>query len=108
MATDTLSRIVGPTALATTATTVYTTPASTTTTIRSLHVTNESGASAKFTLSIGTDGAGKRMFYQVPVTNGDLGLDWTGSLVLAAGEVLQAYSDTATALTLVISGVVTA
>lgn len=108
MATDTLTRIVGPALLTGAAATVYTTPASTTTTVRAIHVTNESGASATFTLSVGTDGAGKRFFYQVPVVNGDMGLDWTGSLVLAAGDVLQAYSGTASALTLTISGVVTA
>lgn len=102
---DVLKRIVGPTSLTATAATVYTAPALTTTTIRSLHVTNETGTSATFTLSVGTDGAGKRMFYQVPVASSDLGLDWTGSLVLAAGEVLQAYSGTASALTLVISGI---
>lgn len=108
MATDTLKRLVGPTSLTGTAATVYTVPAATTTTIRSLHVTNETGTSATFTLSVGTDGAGKRMFYQVPVASGDIGIDWTGSLVLAAAEMLQAYSGTASALTLTISGIETA
>lgn len=104
---DALTRIVGPSLLTAAAATVYTTPAATTTTVRAIHVTNESGSTATFTLSVGTDAAGKRFFYQVPVANGDMGLDWTGSLVLAAGDVLQAYSGTASALTLTMSAVVT-
>lgn len=108
MATDTLKRLAGPVSLAGAAATVYTVPALTTTSLRSLHVTNETGASATFTMSIGVDGAGKRWFYNVPVANGDPGLDWSGVQVLTAGEVLQAYSGTASALTLTISGVETA
>lgn len=102
---DTLKRLAGPTLLTATAVTVYTVPAATTGVVRAIHVTNETGAPATFTLSVGVDGAGKRMFYQVPVANADMGLDWTGNLVLAAGEVLQAYSGTASALTLIVSGV---
>lgn len=106
--TDSLSRIVGPVALAAAAATVYgPVPAATTVTVRSIHVTNETGTQRTFRLSIGADGAGKRLFYDVPVDPGDEGFDWSGSLVLAAGEVLQAYASTAAALTLVVSAVVT-
>lgn len=101
---DTLARVCGPVALAAAAATVYTSTG-VTTTIRNIHVTNESGASAAFTLSIGTDGAGKRMFFQVPIGNGTAGFDWSGTLVLAPGELIQAYASAATALTLVMSGV---
>lgn len=102
---DTLKRLAGPIALAGAAATVYTAPTATTTVVRAIHVTNETGASATFTLSVGADGANKRLFFAVPVANGSAGFDWTGTLVLAANEVVQAYSNTASALTLTMSGV---
>ncbi len=105
--TDTLTRLVGPVALAAMATTVYTVPGGKILTLRSLHVTNETGTLRTFRLSIGVDGAGTRLFFDVPVDAGDPGFDWTGSVILAAGEVIQAYADTGAALTLVISGVLT-
>lgn len=101
---DTLKRLAGPTLLTAAAATVYTVPAATTTTVRAIHVVNETVTLATFTLSIGTDAAGKRFFYQQDVMPTD-SFDWTGSLVLAATEVLQAYAGTASALTLTISGV---
>ncbi len=102
---DTLARLVGPLAIGASAATVYTVPVGTTTTVRSIHVSNETASPRTFRLSIGADGAGKRLFYDVPVSPGDPGFDWTGSVVLTAGEVIQAQADNATALTLVISGV---
>jgi hypothetical protein len=105
---DVLKRLGStPLALTTTAATVYTAPASTTTTVTAIHVANEGAAPATFTLSVGADGAGKRFFYGVTVYVGD-SFDWGGQLVLAAGEVLQAYASAATALTLTVSGVETA
>lgn len=104
---DTLKRLAGPTALTNAAVTQYTVPALTTTTIRSIHVCNESAASHDFTLSIGADGAGKRIFKNQQVGIGD-SFDWTGNIVLAAGEVLQALADAGAVLTLVVSGIETA
>lgn len=101
---DVLKRLVGPTALAVAAATVYTAPGSATSVLRNIHVTNETAASATFTISIGADAAGKRIFYQQVVNPGD-SWDWTGNIVLAATETLQAYASVATTLTLVISGV---
>ena len=101
---DTLKRLSGPTALTTSAVTQYTTPGGTTTTIRNIHVCNESGSDATFTLSIGTDGAGKRLYkgQTVPANDAfDAGL----SVVLAATDVVQALASTGAALTLVLSGV---
>lgn len=101
---DTLKRLAGPTALTNAAATVYTVPASVTGTVRNIHVANESASTATFTMSVGTDGAGKRFFYQINVPPNNA-FDWSGVLVLATGEVLQAYSGTASVLTLIISGV---
>jgi hypothetical protein len=104
---DTLKRLAGPTLLTGSAATVYTVPASTTATLRNIHVCNETGTAATLTMSIGTDGAGKRLFTGFSVAANDV-LDWSGAIVLAAAEVLQAFSGTASALTVVISGVETA
>ena len=104
--TDVAKRCAGPIALGTVATTVYTVPAATTTVIRSLHVANESAAAATFTVSIGVDAAGKRVFYNTNVGIADA-YDWTGNIVLATGEVVQAYASIGTALTLVVSGIET-
>jgi hypothetical protein len=102
--TDTATRI-GPTALTGSAATVYTVPSVTTFLMRSVQVCNEGASAANFTMSIGADGAGKRLFkdYSVPA-NGVL-LE-TVLLSLAAAEVLQAFSSTGgAALTLTIGGI---
>jgi hypothetical protein len=104
--TDTLKRLSGPAALTAAAVSLYSAPASTTTTVVGIHVSNETSAQATFTFSVGADGAGKRFFYQQLVAAGD-SFDWSGTLVLAAGELYQAYSSTAGALTLTVNGVET-
>jgi hypothetical protein len=103
---DVLKRVAGPVALGATAATVYTVPASTTATLRCVHVANEAAADHTFTLSIGTDGAGKRLFRDYPVVAKGV-VDWTGPMVLAAGEVLQASADAGAVLTLTVSAVET-
>lgn len=103
---DTLKRVAGPVALTAAAATVYTAPASTTTTITSIHVCNETTTAATFNLAIGTDGANKRWVFGLSIiANGTY--DWSGTMVLAAAEIVQAYSGTASALTLTMSGVET-
>lgn len=101
---DTLKRLAGPSSLSNSAATVYTTPALTTTTIRDICVCNETGSAATFTLSIGADGSGKRLYYQVSIPANST-FQRTGNVVLAAAEVVQAYSGTNAALTLTLSGV---
>ena len=101
---DVLKRLVGPAALANSAATVYTVPAATTAILRHLRVVNETAVTATFTASIGADAAGKRIFYAQAVGPGDA-FEWTGNIVLAATEVLQAYASAATTLTLTVSGV---
>lgn len=107
MATDTLKRLAGPVALPSSSATQYTVPAATTTTVVAIHVANESGAQQTFTLSVGTDGAGKRFFYQVGVGANDF-FDWSGTLVLNATDVVQAFASASTTLTLTMTGVETA
>lgn len=104
--TDTAKRLSGPTALSASAVTQYTAPSSTTTTVRNIHVVNENTTTQLFTLSIGTDGAGKRLWYQFPIAAKGV-LDWSGFIVLAAADVIQALADATTSLTLTISGIET-
>ena len=101
---DTAKRLSGPTLLTAAAATQYTVPASTTAILRNIHVSNETAIAATFTMSIGTDAAGKRLFTAFTVGANDV-LDWSGFIVLAAAEIIQAFSGTASALTLTISGV---
>lgn len=101
---DTAKRLSGPTALTTSAVTQYTVPGATTTILRSIHVCNETATDQTFTVSIGTDGAGKRLWKAVTCPAND-SFDWSGFIVLAAAEVIQALADAGAALTLTISGV---
>ncbi len=101
---DALKRLIGPVALTTSAVTEYTVPGGTTTTLRDVHVCNETATAQTFTMSIGADGAGKRLFagHNVPANSV---YQYTGSIVLTAAEIVQAYASAGAALTLVVSGV---
>lgn len=103
---DILTRLAGPSALATSAGTLYTVPSDTITTVVAIHVSNEGTVDAKFNLSVGTDGAGKRFFYGVIVPVG-CAFDWAGTLVLEEKEIIQASATIASTLTIAISGVET-
>src|ERR1043166_2593607 len=101
---DLFKRMAGPTALGTTAATLYTVPASTTAVVRNIQVTNtNANAAITFTLSIGTDATGTRIFSGVSVGAADVG-SWSGSFVLAAGEIIQGFASVA-GLNVTISGV---
>lgn len=101
---NTLKRLVGPIILTGAAVTYYTTPGSTTTVIRDIQICNETGTAATFTLSIGADGAGKRLYKEFSIPANGFHSSQR-QIVLAAAETLQAYSGTASALSLTISGV---
>lgn len=101
---DVLKRLAGPVSMAAAAASVYTVPAATVTTIRSIHVVNTTASSASFTMSIGADAAGTRLFYAYSVGPGDV-FDWSGIIVMAATEILQMYASAASSLTATISGV---
>lgn len=88
----------------TTETTLYTVAASTTIIVRQIQITNTTSTAATFKMSIGADAAGTRLFSDFSVAANDV-LEWTGFLVLAAGETLRAQQGTSGALTFVISAV---
>lgn len=101
---DLAKRLAGPTQLTASAATVYTTPGSTTTIVRNIHVVNVDTVPRTFTLSVGADASGTRLYSAFMLSPGQT-MVWTGFLVLAAAEVLQAYASAATAVNLTISGV---
>jgi len=106
---STPKRLSGPAQLSTAATTIYTVPAATKTVVRYIHVQNPSGSPVNFTMSIGTDAAGTRIYdaYSIPgaapgVTGSVLDL-WCYH-VLEAAEVLQAFCGTSSTLVITVDG----
>lgn len=85
------------------AATKYTTPASTITVVRHVHISNPSGSAVDFTMSIGTDAAGTRLFdgKSIPA---DSVYEHFCYHVLAATHIIQAFAGTNNVLTLTISG----
>jgi len=98
----TAKRLYGPAALTTSAATKYTVPSTTKTIIRHIHVSNTSAAPLTFTLSVGADAAGTRLFDGYSIAAGAV-LDWFGYLVMDAAEILQALGS-GTALVLTVFG----
>lgn len=105
----TAKRLAGPAQVSNVAATKYTVPALTKTIIRHIHVQNPSGSAVTFTLSIGADAAGVRLYdaYSIPAAAaGTVGsvIDWYGYIVVDAAEIVQAFAGTNNILTLTIYG----
>lgn len=97
------TRLAGPAQVSNSAATKYTAPALTTAVVKNIHISNPSGSAATFTLSIGNDAAGTRLFdaYSIPANSI---VNHHCYHVLDAAEVIQALSGTNNVLTLTISG----
>lgn len=96
-------RLAGPAQVSNVAATKYTVPAATKTVVRHIHIQNPSGATVTFTLSIGADAAGVRLFDAFSILAGTV-LDHFGYYVLEAAEIIQALAGTNNILVLVIDG----
>jgi hypothetical protein len=93
-------RLYGPTALTAAAATKYTVPALTKTVIRHIHVENTSAGAVTFTMSIGADAAGTRLFDAYSIAAGAV-FDWYPYMIMDAAEILQALaSNTVPVLTI--------
>lgn len=104
---DTAKRLAGPILLTNAAVTQYTVPASTTTTVRGIHIANTSTTAAVTAfLSIGADAAGTRFLSGLSIPAAST-YDWSGFLVLATAQLIQAFAGTTNLLTLTISGIET-
>ena len=99
----TAKRLAGPAQVSNAAATKYTVPASTTAIIRHVHIQNPSGSPVSFTMSIGADAAGVRLFdaLSIPAVSP---YDWYGYVVVTAAEIVQAFAGTNNILTLTIFG----
>jgi hypothetical protein len=96
-------RLAGPALVTNAAATKYTVPALTKTIIRSLHVFNGSTSAATFTISIGADAAGTRIYDAISIAAG-AELDRPCYYVVDAAEIVQAFSGTNNVLTLTLNG----
>lgn len=105
---DAAKLLVSPMLLPTSSTALYTTPASTTTIIRNIHISNSSTGALTFTLGIGTSAAAgsvvTSIYYQLTIP-GQTAFDWSGFLVLPAGIVLAGLASNASNMTICVSGV---
>ena len=96
-------RFTGPALVAATAATKYTVLSGQRAVVRHIHVSNPTASSVDFTLSIGVDAAGTRIFDAYPVP-ADTVLDHFCYYVLEAAEVVQAGAGTTNVLTLTVDG----
>lgn len=96
-------RLIGPGLLTNAAVTKYTTPAATKTIVRQIHVSNPSGAAVTFTMSIGADAAGTRIYDGYSIAAGSV-LDVFCYYVLEATETIQALAGVTTTLNLTCNG----
>jgi hypothetical protein len=96
-------RLAGPALISNAAATKYTVPAVTKTIVRHVHVENPTGAAVTFTMSIGADAAGTRLFDAYIIAAGAV-LDHFCYYVLEAAEIIQALAGTNNVMTLTIDG----
>jgi hypothetical protein len=96
-------RLAGPAQVSNAAATKYTTPANTKTVVRHIHAQNPSGSAVTFTLSIGADAAGVRIFDVYSIAANSV-LDHFCYYVLEETEVIQAFAGTNNVLVLTIDG----
>jgi hypothetical protein len=97
-------RLAGPAQLTAAAATKYTVPAATKTVLRHIHVQNPSGAIVNFTMSIGADAAGTRVYDAEPIAANGGVLDQWVYFVLEATEIIQAFASTTAVLVLTLDG----
>lgn len=97
------TRFHGPAALSNAAATKYTVSASEKIIVRHVHVENTSAGAVNFTMSIGADAAGTRLFDAYPIAASTV-LDHFCYYVADATEVIQAFGSVNNQLVLTIDG----
>lgn len=100
---STPKRLSGPSPVATGPVTRYTVPALTKTVLRKAHISNPSGSAVTFTMTVGTDAAGVRLFdaYSIPANST---YDWWTYQVLEPAEIIQCSAGTNNILVLTLNG----
>lgn len=95
--------MAGPAQVSNAAATKYTVPANRRGIVRHVHVQNPSGSAVTFTMSIGADAAGTRLFDAFSIGANQV-LDHYCYYILATTEIIQAFAGTNNILTLTIDG----
>ena len=96
-------RMAGPLQLAGSAATLYTVASNRRGIVRHIHLVNPTGGAVTFTLSIGTDGASKRIFDAVSIAAGGE-KDHYCYYPLEAAEIVQGWASAATSIVCIVSG----
>lgn len=91
----------GPTQLTTVAATIYDPPAAGAI-LRFINVNNETGTDRTFSISVGTDGAGKRIMGPNASVKANDVVQWTGYVPLADADVIQGLADANSAVTVIL------
>ena len=105
---DASGRIYGPAQPGTSNATLYTVPAVTTVVVRSIHVCNNTASAATISLAInGTAATAANCWLSALSIPANSVFDWSGFMHLSAADTIQGLQGTASALTVIISGVLT-
>lgn len=96
-------RLHGPAQVSGAAATKYTVPAVTKTIVRHVHISNPTGSAVTFTLSIGTDAAGVRLYDAHSIPANSVRDDYWYEIMEAA-EIIQGFAGTANVLVITING----
>ena len=97
------TRFVGPAAVATGPTTQYTVPAVSLAVLRHLHLSNPSASAVTFTLTIGADAAGVRLFGAYSIAAGAV-FDHFCYYPVVAAEIITTSAGTNNILVMTLSG----
>jgi len=103
MPSGTATRFAGPAQVSNAASTKYTVASGQRIVLRHIHVQNPSGSPVTFTMSIGTDAAGTRI-YDAYSLAANTPYDFFCYYPLAAAEIIQAFAGTTNVLTLTLNG----
>ena len=86
-----------------TAQTLFTVPAGKKAKLKNIQIANTGVSTRSFSISIGADAAGTRLFSVVDIAKNTV-LTWEGEIVLSAAETLRAFASAASDLTITTNG----
>lgn len=100
-------RIIGPSELTTSTSTLYTTPASTTTIVKEILFSNKTGSARTVTLRLVPDGASESnvhdIFSDINI-NANETLSFACSIVLNTGDLIKSFASANTAVNIIANG----
>lgn len=94
----------GPTALTSAAATIYTVPATLTSVVRHIRISNGTTAEETVNVSVQTDATSNRILHDFAIPAKGIA-DWTGFLHLGTTEIIQASGSSAVSVVITLSGV---